>query len=261
MARKTRPSSYSRTWRIVVVGALLLTLPVVALALVLLRGGDEDEGPLKAAIVDQLSITVPNPEFARDATLKLEQAGYLVDYYPGEEVTVSFYRQLPSFNYDVIVFRSHADRLQTIDDRGEAFDEVVLFTSEPYSEDRYQNEQNDHDLVIVRYSEGGDPFFGVAAGFIDNVDNGFKGAQIIMMGCEGLLTDTTAKAFIDRGAESYISWDETVTASHTDAATSVLLGYLLLEGLAPSAAVAETMAEVGPDPLFGSKLVAYPPKS
>ena len=243
-----------------VVAALLLTLPVVAVLLVLFRGGGEDEGPLKAAIVDQLSITVPNPEFIVDATSKLEQAGYTVDYYPGEEVTVSFYRQLPFFEYDVIVFRSHADRLQAIDDRGEAFDEVVLFTSEPYSEERYQNEQNDHDLVIVRYSEGGDPFFGVAAGFIDNVKNGFDGAQIIMMGCEGLLTDTTAKAFIDRGAESYISWNETVTASHTDAATSVLLGHLLLEGLPPSAAVAETMAELGPDPLFGSELVAYPPE-
>lgn len=261
MARKTRPSSFSRTWRIVVIGALLLTLPIVALLLVLFRGGgDEDDGPPKAAIVDQLSITVPNPDFVADATSKLEQAGYTVDYYPGEEVTVSFYRQLPFFDYDVIVFRSHADRLQAIDDRGEAFDEVVLFTSEPYSEERYQSEQNDHDLLIVRYSEGGDPFFGVAAGFIDNVGNGFDGAQIIMMGCEGLLTDTTAQAFINRGAESYISWNETVTASHTDAATSVLLGHLLLEGLPPSAAVAETMAEVGPDPLFGSELVAYPPE-
>ncbi|MCH8007382.1 MAG: hypothetical protein IIC91_00805, partial [Chloroflexi bacterium] len=141
---------------------MILTLPLVALLLLLFRGGgDEDEGPPKAAIVDQLSITVPNPEFVVDATSKLEQAGYTVDYYPGEEVTVSFYRQLPFFEYDVIVFRSHADRLQAIDDRGVAFDEVVLFTSEPYSEERYQNEQNDHDLVIVRYSEGGDPFFGV----------------------------------------------------------------------------------------------------
>lgn len=262
MARKTSAGSFSKTWRIVVIGALALTLPVVALLLVLFRGGgDEDEGPPTAAIVDQLSLTVPNPEFVREATSKLEQAGYTVDYYPGEEVTVSFYRQLPFFEYDVIVFRSHADRLQTVDDRGEVFDEVVLFTSEPYSEDRYQNEQNDHDLTIVRYSEGGDPFFGVAAGFIDNVKNGFDGAQIIMMGCEGLLTDTTAQAFIDRGAESYISWNETVTASHTDAATSVLLGHLLLDELTPAAAVAETMNELGPDPLFGSELVAFPPES
>jgi hypothetical protein len=253
---------FANVWRIVVIGALILTLPVVAVILVLFRGGgDEEDGPPKAAIVDQLSLTVPNPEFARDATATLEQAGYVVDYYPGEEVTVSFYRQLPFLEYDVIVFRSHADRLKAIDDRGEAFDEVVLFTSEPYTEDRYQSEQNDHDLMIVRYSEGGDPFFGVAAGFIDNVENGFDGAQIIMMGCEGLLTDTTAKAFIDRGAESYISWNETVTAAHTDAATTVLLGHLLLDGLPPGAAVAETMTELGPDPLFGSELLAYPPET
>ncbi len=259
--RRQAGNGSGKIWRIVVIGALLLALPVVAIVMVLVRGGgDEDEGPPTAAIVDQLSITVPNPDFVVDATGKLEQAGYTVDYYPGEEVTVSFYRQLPFFEYDVIVFRSHADRLQAVDDRGELFDEVVLFTSEPYTEERYQNEQNSHDLLIVRYSEGGDPFFGVAAGFIDNVENGFDGAQIIMMGCEGLLTDTTAKAFIDRGAESYISWNETVTAAHTDAATSVLLGHLVLDGLSPSAAVAETMSQLGSDPLFGSELVAYPPE-
>ena len=128
-----------KIWRVVAIAGLLLTLPVVALVLVLLRGGDEEQGPPKAAIVDQLSITVPNPAFVLDATSKLEQEGYTVDYYPGEEVTVSFYRQLPFFNYDVIVFRSHSDRLQSIDDRGESFDEFVLFTSEPSSDDRYQS--------------------------------------------------------------------------------------------------------------------------
>ncbi len=120
MAKKTAPSSFSKTWRIVVIAALILTLPIVALLLVLFRGGgDEDEGPPKAAIVDQLSLTVPNPDFARDARATLEQAGYEVDYYPGEDVTVDFDRQFPFLNYDVIVFRSHADRLEAVDDRGE----------------------------------------------------------------------------------------------------------------------------------------------
>ncbi len=81
-----------------------------------------------------------------------------------------------------------------------------------------------------------------------------------MMGCEGLLTDTTARAFIERGAETYISWDETVTAAHTDAATSALLEHLLIDGLSPAEAVERTMAELGPDPVFESRLLAYPPE-
>lgn len=42
----------------------------------------------KAAIVDQLSLTYPNQTFTQTATNTLKQAGYSVDYYPGEEVTV-----------------------------------------------------------------------------------------------------------------------------------------------------------------------------
>ena len=264
MARKARAEGgprFSTAWRIVVIVALIVTLPLVALLWTLLRGGDGDEGPPSAAIIDQLSLTVPNPAFVEDATATLQAAGYDVDYYPGEDVTVEFYRRLPFFGYDVLVFRSHADRLQAIDDRGESFDEVVLFTSEPYSAERYQNEQNDHDLVIARYKKGGDPFFGIAAGFIEGLGSDFGGAQVIMMGCEGLLTDTTARAFIERGAETYISWDETVTAAHTDAATSALLEHLLIDGLSPAEAVDQTMAELGPDPVFGSRLLAFPPES
>lgn len=250
-------------WRIAVVAAIVLTLPIVALLLTVFRGGGDNDEPdvPSAAIIDQLSLTVPNPAFVEEATATLQAAGYEVDYYPGEEITVEFYRQLPYFGYDVLVFRSHADRLQAIDDRGVPFDEVVLFTSEPFSTERYRNEQNDNDLVIARYREGGEPFFGIAAGFIEGLGSDFDGAKVIMMGCEGLLTDTTARAFIERGAETFISWDETVTASHTDAATSLLLEHLLIDGLSPAEAVGETMAELGPDPVFGSSLAAYPPES
>ena len=45
---------------------------------------------LKAAIVDQLSLTFPNQTFIETATNTLKQAGYTVDYYPGEKVTVEF---------------------------------------------------------------------------------------------------------------------------------------------------------------------------
>lgn len=260
-SRRERPSRSATLIRIAAIVALIGLLPVAAIVLVIVRGGDDDDdGPPTAAIIDQLSVTAPNPAFAEDATATLEAAGYEVDYYPGEEVAVEFYRELPYHEYDVLVFRSHADRLEAVDDRGNPFDEVVLFTSEPYSTERYRNEQNAHDLVIARYSEGGDPFFGVAAGFIEHAERDFDGAQVIMMGCEGLLTDSTARAFVERGAESYISWDETVTADHTDAATSALLEHLLVDGLSPTEAVDQTMAELGPDPLFGSRLVAYPPE-
>ncbi|MCH8026294.1 MAG: hypothetical protein IH866_05815 [Chloroflexi bacterium] len=227
----------------------------------LLLRSDEPSGPPTAAIVDQLSLTFPNEEFVQGATAKLEAAGYTVDYYPGEEVTVNFYRRLPSRDYDLILFRSHADRLLTETPAGELVDEVILFTSEPYTTERYQSDQVDNDLVIARYREGGESYFGIGAGFIDNGADDYDGATIIMMGCEGLLTERTAAAFVGRGAEVYISWDETVSAAHTDAATDVLLQHLLIEGLPAGDAVALTMAELGPDPFYGSELAIYPAQS
>ncbi len=217
-------------------------------------GGDHT---LRATIVDQLSLTFPNEQFVEDATAKLEAAGYEVDYVPGEDVTVNFYRRLPDRDYDVILFRSHADRLQAETKDGEQVDEVILFTSEAYSTERYGSDQAANNVVIARYRDGGDPYFGIGAGFIDG-GSGYDDATIIMMGCEGLLSERTAAAFVDRGADLYISWSETVSAAHTDAATDVLLQYLLLDELPASDAVARTMAELGPDPTYGSELLIYP---
>ena len=79
-----------------------------------------------------------------------------------------------------------------------------------------------------------------------------------MMGCDGLTMDATAKAFVDKGAKAVVGWSGRVSASHTDAATEQLLGHLLMERLPTGDAVAQTMAEVGPDPTYGSTLRLYP---
>ncbi|NIW13776.1 MAG: hypothetical protein GWN31_07570, partial [Candidatus Thorarchaeota archaeon] len=46
---------------------------------------------LKVAIVDHLSLSQPNQTFIQTSTNILETAGFTVDYYKGEEVTVEFY--------------------------------------------------------------------------------------------------------------------------------------------------------------------------
>jgi hypothetical protein len=242
--------------------AALLAGAGVAIGVVawLAGGGEEAAGPPRAAIVDQLSLTVDNPDFRSDATELLEGAGYAVDYFPGAEVTVDFFRRLPSRGYDLILFRNHADRLQATADDGTVVDDVMLFTSEPYDEETYVRDQAANRLVIARYHEGGEGYFGIAPSFFENASGDFDGATIIMMGCEGFLTDRTAKALVDMGAAAYISWDETVSATHTDLATTVLLRHLLVGSKRPSEAVALTMADVGPDPFFGSRLRAYAPE-
>ena len=89
----------------------------------------------RAAIVDQLSVTAANPEFVTAATQTLEQAGYRVDYFAGDLVTVEFYRHLPEQHYQIIVLRAHSG-LTTVTnaDTGQVTHtkSVSLFTSQPF---------------------------------------------------------------------------------------------------------------------------------
>lgn len=216
-----------------------------------------ERGP-SAVIVDQLSLTFASPEFVEAATTTLERAGYVVDYVPGEEVTVDFYRELPRHGYDVVLLRTHAAR-HVVD--GEQTDEARLFTSERYSPQRHVEEQREGRLSISRYDrDPGDPerYFGIPAEFIKlSMQGGFDGATVVLMGCDVLRSEELAAAFVEKGAGAVVGWDGPVTA-HTDGATLSVLEYMLDDDLPIRQAVARTMAEVGPDPYTESELLLYP---
>ncbi len=169
-------------------------------------GQSSEPKELKAAIVDQLALTEPNPSFAEEATRTLQGAGYTVDYYPGEQVTVDFYRDLPTHKYDLLVLRAHTARFEeeslTLTDpvrRQEVLDafgqDVFFFTAELYDRTKYAEELEKFRLFAVRYRQGGDEkYFGVTPHFIESSMRGsFGGATIIMMGCDGLLFDNTPR--------------------------------------------------------------------
>lgn len=220
---------------------------------------------LKAAIVDHLSLTIPNESFNQTVTNILKAAGYVVDYYSGEEVTVGFYRNLPTYGYGLIVLRVHSGLVE-----GEK-PPLCLFTSERYSETKYVLEQLTDRLTGVAYSEEeakmGIAYFGVTPKFVQqDMKGNFQNATIIMMGCNGLtellypypVSPSMPEAFIGKGAKVYIGWDLAVSAGHTDKATIKLLQHLITERQTIKQAVTETMNEVGPEPENGSILLYYP---
>jgi hypothetical protein len=226
-----------------------------------LAGGGEGEpaGPPRAVIVDQLSLTFPNPAFSEEATAMLEDAGYEVDYVPGEQVTVDYYRDLPSQDYDIVVLRIHAARHENAVS-GETLAE--LFTSEPFDEHRYQRELDQGRLGAVAYYDdehGDDPYFGIGPAFVvQSMRGSFDDTMVVMMGCNGLISDVMAEAFVRKGAGSFVSWDDLVSADHTDTAVLSLLRNVLVEELPVQEATTATMDEVGPDPFYDSVLRAYP---
>lgn len=211
---------------------------------------------LKAALVDHLSLTAPNQTFIQKATGTLEQAGYIVDYYPGEEVTVEFYRNLPTHDYRLIILRVHSGFIMG------GGTTIFLFSSEPYSTRKYVYEQLTDQIAMTRLSGGGSTYFGINENFVKlSMKGTFNNATIIMMGCNGLTHTTMAEAFTQKGAQAYLSWNEPVSASRTDTSTTQLLQSLLIKRQTIRQAVENTMKEVGPDPAHNSTLTYYPPKA
>lgn len=217
--------------------------------------------PPRAVIVDQLSLTAPNPDFIERATEMLEAAGYAVDYVPGEEVTVDYYRSLPKRDYELVLLRTHASRRLA---DGELTDDSSLFTSEGYSPRRHVQDQRDGRLSISRFDVGDhedDAYFGIPADFItSSMDGSFTGATVVLMGCDVLRGERLAGAFVEKGAGAVVGWDGPVSASHTDAATLNLLEHLLNGAVTVQQATEAAMAEVGPDPFYESGLLSYPPE-
>ena len=256
------------------------------------RGEGADATP-RAVIVDQLSLTVPNPDFVADATERLEAAGYTVDYFPGEEVTVEAYRGLPAAGYDFVLLRVHSARLLEGEELG---DDVALFTGElidlrkfavggvpegaatavaeelerlggavdATGRERFTPEDFAHLVPAVFTVEGAElPFFGLRPGYVrERFEGRFKdGAIVVLMGCDGLRSPALAEAFVDRGVSTFVSWDEPVLATHTDEATLALLERLLAGGeggAAPADAIAAVNEAMGPDPQTGARLTLYP---
>ena len=213
---------------------------------------------LKAAIVDHLSLSQPNQTFIQTSTNILETAGFTVDYYKGEEVTVEFYRNLPTHDYGLIILRVHS--ALRADNMGPP---VGLFTSEPYSKTKYVYEQLTEQVARATFYEGEEPkepsYFGIQPEFVKQSMKGkFQRTIIVMMGCNGLTYPYMAEAFIEKGASVYISWSNSVLASQTDLATTRLLQHFIVEKQSLKEAMRETFKEVGPDPSYKSLLLYYP---
>jgi len=208
---------------------------------------------LKAAIVDQLSLTQPNQSFVQIATNILTDAGYAVNYYPGERVNIEFYRNLAKRNFKLILLRVHS-LVSTKENK--SF--VELFTSEYYTVSKYYSEQLNERVTRVGYYQGELTYFGISNEFIKHSMNGqFNDTTVIMMGCDGLNTTVMAEAFTQKGAKVYVGWDGSVLSRHTDQATTRLLRYLITEKQMIKQAVESTMEKVGPDPDSRSMLLYY----
>ncbi len=240
-------------------GVLLFVIPGLLFVIGCSNSGTQKpplDHPVNAAIVDQLSPMYPNAAFIRDAQSELEACGFTVDIYSGDEITVNFFRNLPSHNYDLIILRAHSGLLGV---DPEVTNRVWLFTNEEYDSSRFVPEQLSNRLTYGKVTDSGTWVFTLSAEFVNESMAGkFDNTVIIMMGCSGLYRMDLAEAFVGKGASVYLGWDGSVVLGYVDRATGVLLDKLCSEELTITAAVTETNDQVGFDPQHGARLRYHP---
>lgn len=221
-------------------------------------------GNATAAIIDQLSASFQeNEQFNANVTKELEDYGFEVDVFQGNNVTVDFYRRLPTYGYKIIIFRAHSGILEQ---DGEVVPRTVLFTNEEYSESRYPLEQVYGQLTMGGACQGCPMMFGIVPEFVSaqsvvgqatDMEGRFDDTVIIMMGCSGIAMEDMARAFIDKGASVYLAWDRSVELYYVDEAAPYLISQLCSEELTVREAVNNTMDVIGPDPNHGAELLFY----
>jgi hypothetical protein len=244
-----------------VVTILVIVLIVAAVSYVLVTNpltpsSSENNGALpstnvlNAALIDALYSTLPNDEFTDSLKKTLETAGFEVDVFQGTDVTVDFLKNLTS-GYDLIVLRMHSAL---------HYDDLYLFTGEPYSVNKYTDEQYFRLVKEAFATDTSDAVFAVNWGFVKRcMAEKFNDTLIVMMGCDGTSDSTLIDEFMNQDAVGYISWDGPVSINHSDSATLQLVKYLYLDDLSVRDAIQNTNLQIGADPEWGSYLEYYTP--
>jgi hypothetical protein len=230
----------------------LILVGLLTLYYVFLLPREED---WTAALVDQLAV-VPRlfaPEFNSTCTELLTASRFDAKYYAGEDVTIDFYRDLPSKGARILIIRAHSSvRANTSN--------VDLYTSEIYQDSLasgryYDLAVNKHiSRAYFNYSEA--EYFAVGPSFISDVMNGdFHESLVILMGCKSLNQTSMADALLDRGAKVVVGWTGDITVSDTDTCALELLELLLDKSYTLQGAVNRVNDD---NPLTGTRLVYHP---
>ncbi len=262
--RSSRQSGSHRSWKAYLLGIGVVVLVMLAVVVgyqrIRSRGaGEQALAGKTAAIVDQVALSDPNPEFTEQALSYLIAAGFNVDVFEGADITVEFFRTLPTRGYDLILFRTHSTNdFRDADITG---DPVYLYTGEEHDRYRYTYLQLTRQIMAGRvlYDEDGPQLFIVGPKFVeDSMQGRFDDTLFVIGGCDSLSTTVLADALIARGASAVVGWDGLVDLHHNDQALLQLLRSLTVDGLSVEQAVAVTRDAVGPDPTFNSVPAYYP---
>ncbi len=224
----------------------------------------EDETTIKikkAVIIDQLFQDFPNESFQQNATKILTDGGYEVDLFTTADITIDFYKELPTMDYEFIVLRSHS--LAIYGNKPSSW----IFTGEKYEAGRYTQEQLSGMLSpgvpfrqgqISQMTQGdakSERLFMIGSKMIDKMMVGqFPGTQIILGGCDTMSQVYLAEALVKRGASSVVGWNGLVELRDNDAVMLSLLDDIFNGNLEMGDAVEKVMNDYKGKTYYGTKL-------
>lgn len=255
MKRRTKKAKKNINRKLLygVVLVILILLTVVVAYYLFFQPNSENWA---AAIIDQVTVegTLFNQNFNDTATTMLNASRFDVKYYPGSDVTVDFYKDLPSKGGKIIILRAHSSV------RKES-DFVDLFTSEHHNHEKeiqYSAEYG-NQLSVAEFLVTGDRYFAIGPTFAERSMKGRFDSDciVILMGCDSLNKTSMAEALVRLGAKVVIGWTRWVELEDTDNSTLDLLQYLLAESPYTIKGAVEKVNE-NPHYPYGARLDYYP---
>ena len=107
-----------------------------------------------------------------------------------------------------------------------------MFTSEEYKPNSYYLEQLAGEISGARVDYLSDTYFVLSSDYFKHYLIGnIKADCVILMGCNGLVSEDMAQAWIDAGASSYVGWCGDISINMTDVYTKDLVQSYIKKGL------------------------------
>lgn len=186
--------------------------------------------------------------YMRSIIYSLERAGYIVDYYKDENVTIELFKRLDDEGYDVIYINSHG----FIDSQGL----FALFVREKLNSENALLYQSDIAENLIGYLEEGDlaGYLYVTPKFFLRYGNDTRlpGTIIFVDACYSGNNTSLADVFLILGASCFIGWDKAVNVIH-----GIMMDGLFFYEARKDKTIEEAIRMTRRDPESGASLVYF----
>ncbi len=186
-----------------------------------------------------------------------------MNIFSAKDVTVEFYKNLPSMNYNFIYLRTHSLVVPELDNT------TFLFTGEKYNINKYFTEQVSGQIArgTPSYYEdsvsfennvesyNNEMYFMISSKFVDETMQGdFPNSIIIIGGCESVKNLDIASSLVSRGASAIVGWTNPILVGENDRAMTTLFEEMLINKTNINDSIHKVMEKYGSNLHYNSTL-------